>query len=701
MNGRDLPREPTPPAADRTAVQSQRWSWLLVLLAVAVLWRARPLAEVYIGKLVALHGLRTTLLAAVAGVCGFALLTVSLRRWPRLTFLGALAIAVALALLSGHLADLLQAIAILAVTFVFGDATARLVRGREAGQDEELVPTFAAGVVSVGLLVLLLGEVRLLGRPALLLCVSGLFALRLARLAALARRVRRAATSLAELRPASLIDSSWTAFALLALAAIWVGVLSPEVGWDALAYHLPEVRDIVIQGRVEPLHALAPQTFFWRNHENFLAAGFFFGGEGVVRFLHFAVGLGGFAAVLALVRRLQAPAARPLALLSVAAFPFACYQLRSTYVDWPAAFLVAAAAVAFAAAEEDPRSGRLGAFLFAGAITTKLFAVLAAPALALLAWRRQALALRHLPVVALFALAPLLPWLAWSQSRAGFLLAPYAPSFSSLSSRLTGGYFFVRPALPQVRNENPSQVSGRSLRDFSLLPYSLTYHTSRFEEFRDGYGGVFALLILPGVLGWGPRRFAGFVAVALAALLPWYFLHEPAYRYLLPVYPLYAAFAAGGLWRLTGGFEGLAGRLAAACLLAAAFAFPVQLGSSGIEWKVATGLLPQEEALALQLPSYALWDVVRPTDRVLFLGEFDLYHCRCERAYRFGYHPVGDWGLDPVRWRKGLASLGVDYIAYREQRDFAPLLQELRNDLQLAGENRDARLYRVKGRPLH
>ncbi len=690
MNGRDLPREPTPP----TPARSQLWSWLLVLLAVAILWRAEPLIEGYFGKLVTLHGLRATLLAAVAGASGFALLTVSLRLWPRLTLLAALATAAALALISGNLGSLLAASAILAAVFVCGDATARLVRGREAGE-EELVLTFAAGVLSVGLLVFLLGEIRLLGRPALLLCAVGLFVLRREHLRVLARRIGRAVAALAELRPTSLIAAGWIAFTFLVLAAIWVGVLSPEVGWDALAYHLPEVRDLVLRGRVEPLPALAPQTLFWRHHESFLAAGFYFGGEAVVRFLHFAVGIGAFAAVPALVSKLRVPAASSLALLSLSAFPFACYQLRSTYVDWPAAFLVAAAAVAFASAEaEPPRNGRLGAVLFAGAIATKVFALFAAPALALLAWRRHALTLRSLPLIVLLAATPLLPWLAWSESRAGFFLAPYASSFSLLTSRLTGGYFFVSPA--PLTDEGTPQTASRSLRDFALLPYSLTYHTNRFERFRDGYGGVFALLILPGVLGWGPRRFAAFVAAALAVLLPWYLLHEPAYRYLLPVYPLYVAFAAGGLWRLTGGFEGLAGRAAAACLLAAAFALPVQLGSSGIEWKVAAGLLSREEALEIQLPSYPLWRAIRPTDRVLFLGEFDLYHCRCERAYRFGYHPVSDWELDPARWRKGLADLGIDYIAYREQSGLAPLLEGLRSDLQLTGENRDARLYRVK-----
>ncbi len=675
----------------------QACSWILVLLTATVLWHARPLIAGYCAKLIELHGPRVTLLAAAGGALAFFLLSVSLWHWPQPTVLATLMAAVTLASTSGNLGALLIAAAILALTLVAGDAVARLVRGTEADHDEELILTFAVGTVSIGLTVLLLGEARLLVRPALLSGALGLLVLRRSSLRTLGLRVCRAAKAVGELRPSNPTEAGWAAFAVVALMAVWVGVLSPEVSWDGLAYHLPEVRDIVLKGRIAPLAALAPQTLFWRNHESFLAAGFFFGGEPAARLLHFAVGLGGFAAGVALVRRLGEPGARPLMLLSLVAFPFACYQLRATYVDWPAAFLVAASAVAVAAGGGDSRRVRLGVFLFSAAIVVKVTSVFAAPALLLLAWRRQDLALRRFPVLILVALAPLLPWLAWSQSRAGYFLAPYATSGSSLISRLTGGYFFMSPAAME-HESGPSapQAEDRSLRAFTYLPYSLTYHTSRFEGFRDGYGGVLALLILPGALGWGLRRAVWFSAAALGALVPWYLMHDPSYRYLLPLYPLYAAFVAGGLWRLTKGFEGHAGRVAAVCLLAAALAFPVQLGSSGIEWRVATGFLSPREALAAQLPSYPLWHSVGPKDRVVFLGEFDRYHCGCERAYRIEYDPVSRWGLDPALWKAGLAELSVDYVAYRDRENYRQLVDGLSGSLQLIAENRDARLYRVK-----
>src|SRR5262249_38281278 len=161
---------------------------------------------------------------------------------------------------------------------------------------------------------------------------------------------------------------------------------------------------------------------------------FFFGGESVARFLQFAVGFAVFGAALGLARRVGAGGAAPLVVLALVAFPTAMLQLRATYVDWPAAFLVAASAGEGAASRHRPRRLRLASFLFAGAVAVKVFAVVALPALGVLAVRARPRA-RSLAWAAVAALFVLAPWLAWSSRNAGSIAAPYASSPSALVER--------------------------------------------------------------------------------------------------------------------------------------------------------------------------------------------------------------------------------------------------------------------------
>ena len=139
------------------------------------------------------------------------------------------------------------------------------------------------------------------------------------------------------------------------LLATWAGALSPDLSWDGLAYHLPEARDIAVSGRVRPLPDLHPQSLLWRGHDAWLALAFLAGGphaesaERIVQLLQFGTGLFVFGAALSLARRLGVAGASPLIVLALAAFPTAMLQLRSAYVDWPAALVVTAAAAQIAA----------------------------------------------------------------------------------------------------------------------------------------------------------------------------------------------------------------------------------------------------------------------------------------------------------------------------------------------------------------
>jgi hypothetical protein len=672
-----------------TASRSRPASGLLVVFIVLILLRATPLIRNYLEKLLAQHRPSVLALALLGAAAGFAALVFAIRRWPGATLGILAAAALLLVLLSGNSLAFLIASAILALTLLAGDAVSRLLRGREA-REGDLSGVFAAGVVTMGVLPLLLGEIGLLRPVGVAGLAILLLALRRRRVPELARLLLRS-VRLPRGGSPPLLEALWVAAAAILIGAEWVVSLGPDLSWDALAYHLPEALETARAGRVDYLADLAPQTFFWRSHETFLSLGFLFDGERAVRGLHFAVGLGVFAAALALARRLSAGAATPLLLLSLAAFPTADMQLHATYADWPAALLLTAAAAEIAGAREEPGRLRLAGFLFGGALAVKVFVVLGAPALALLLLRRAGWRWRRVLVAAGCALIAILPWVAWSRARSGSVLAPYVRRVSAAAAGLPEEAASAEwPAAPPVRHVT-------SVAGFVELPYDLTFFSSRFEGNGDGYNGVLALALLPGLLGWGGVGFLLFLAAALAVLLPWYLLYDPSVRYLIPVYPLYAIFAVEGLRRLTRDFSGRMGEVAGGALAVAALAFPVQFGSSGYEWKLAIGALSWEQSLIERLPEQRLWRHLRPEDRVVFLAEHDRFHCPAGVAFRSEWYPVNRWGNDPARWRSELTRLRIGYIVARDEAwDRAALVAALRDRLVLVDRSGPAALYRVR-----
>ena len=677
----------TEPGLQRT----RQGSLLVVAAALLLLWRAFPLQRAYVEKLAALHGRSFVPLAAGGAVAVFALLWLGLRRSPRATLTVVAALALAMTALSGNLAAALAAALLCAGLFLFGDRLFRWLSGADAGEGD-LSAVFAAGLAGAGLLVLILSEAARLRASSLVPLVLAVVVLSLRRIPVLARLLRAAARLPRGGAPASL-ETAWLAFVILILLAIWAAVQAPDVSWDALAYHLPEARDIALTGSVRPLEDLSPQSLLWRNHDAMLALGFFTGGERVVRFLQFAAGFAVFPATLALARRIGAGAAGPLVVLALAAFPTAMLQLRAAYVDWPAALLVAASAGQIAVL--PARSGRLriAGFLFGAAVATKVFALFALPALAILIWRSRPrwTAVAAAAVAAMLALAP---WLFWSATNAGSVFAPYARSTGDLVDRFARGSFFTTSPATGTRRAGASPA--HTVAGLVRLPYDLVFHSSRFEANGDGYNGILVLLLLVGLAGWSRRHVLLFVVAALPFVVPWSLLYSPSVRFLFPVYPLYAVFCAEGLSRLTGLFAGAAGLAAGIAVLAAAAAFPVQFGSSGLEAKAAFGRMSREEFLDAGLPSYALWKHVGPSDRVVFLGENDRYHCPAQLAWRSEFLPVSSWGDDPEAWSRGLDSLGATHLLWRrDQRPHGGPIPWLSDRLEMIDSNPSAVLYRI------
>jgi hypothetical protein len=667
-------------------------SGLVVAMAVLILWRAAPLARAYLDKLARLHSPGALLGVCAVAVLFFVLLWLGLWRLPRAAVCAVAALAAAMVVFSGNAAAAASAAILLGATLLVGDLAARLLRGRDA-ESGDLIAAFAAGSVAVGLIILALGEAGGLSRWSLAAVLAVVAAFRFRRVPALGRLTRESLRLPFGTAPRGL-EAAWLALAGLVLLALWAGALGPDVSWDALAYHLPEARDVTLAGRVVPRPELAPQSLLWRNHDTYLSLGFFFGGERVVRLLQFATGTAVFGAALALARRLRMGGAAALVVLALAAFPTAILQMRATYVDWPAALFVTAAAAEFAAGRDEGGRLRLGGFLFGGAIATKIFALFAGPALAILCARARP-GPRRIAAAAACALLALLPWLGWSARRAGSVAAPFASSTGELVERLRSGHYFTTSPASGV--SAPPEPAGARLGRFLRLPYDLVFRSSRFEANGDGYSGAFVLLLLVGLAGWNARGLALFCLAALPFLAPWSLLYLPSIRFLFPVYPLYAVFCAEGLRRLTSGFAGRSGAAAAGAALAVAAAFPVQAGSSGIEWRVAFGEMSREASLDARLPDYSLWKGVRPGDRVLFLGENDRFYCPAGVAWRAEFLPVAAWGRDPGAWRRGLDRLGITHVLHREDRQpDGALIEALDDRLELVERRGEARLYRVR-----
>jgi hypothetical protein len=178
--------------------------------------------------------------------------------------------------------------------------------------------------------------------------------------------------------------------------------------------------------------------------------------------------------------------------------------------------------------------------------------------------------------------------------------------------------------------------------------------------------------------------------------VPWSLLYAPSVRFLFPVYPLFAVYCAEGLSRMTERFAGAAGAAAGIAVLGTAAAFPVQFGSSGLEVKAAFGRISREEVLAAALPGYALWKDVQPSDRVVFFGENDRFHCPAQRAWRSEFLPVSSWGDDPEAWSRGLDALNATHLLWRrDRRPGGGPIPWLSDRLEKVGSNPSAVLYKV------
>lgn len=184
--------------------------------------------------------------------------------------------------------------------------------------------------------------------------------------------------------------------------------------------------------------------------------------------------------------------------------------------------------------------------------------------------------------------------------------------------------------------------------------------------------------------------------------MPWYLLSGaqvffPSIRFLISLYPLYAVFTSVGLARLTEDFRGRWGAAAALSLAALSLAFPAQFFSTPYDVRVALGRISREDALSSYLPAYPLRKEVRPEDRVLFLGEWDHYHCPARYSVADVDLPLA--GGDASGWRNLLRDLEITHVLYREGQRRKPILESFESCAEEIGRHGTAFLYQLRGGP--
>ena len=681
------------PASHPERTRASLASALLIVLSLLILIRAERLISMYLNRLGVALGSGDAAGAVAALVVVFFLVFLGVARAPRITAAAVGLFSLLLIVRSGNALAFVVAAGLLGLTLLAGDAVARLIRGKES-EGGELPILIAAGSVAVGTVLIVLGEARLVNRVSLLIIAAALVGVRRRRIGELARQVAQGARTLTS-GTTRKTEALWITIVVAVLFLGFLGALRPDLSWDAISYHLPQVRDFAVKGRVEPIPNLYPVTYLWHNYDTFLGLGYLAGGDRVVRLLHLGIGLTAFGATALLAKRLGGGAGTPLALLAVATFPSASAQLMETYVDLPAALFLAAAAAELAAGRRESRRALLAGFLFGGAAAAKFFSLLGTVGLAALAIRRR-LSLRRAAAVLLFAAIPVVPWLASNQKHLGFFLAPYADPGKAERHEPSSPTYGPRPDPRRNPTERPLEIA----RLFTI-PYDLAFHLPRFGK-SDGFTGVLALLMLAGAWGWDRKVFFLFCAAAACAVVPWYFasnLGSIAYsnRYLVPVFPLFAAFTAVGLARLTDGFAGRLGGAAAVSAAALAVALPLPFLTGPTDLRIAwKGVSP--DVVLQSLPDYLLWKHVRREDRVLFLGEHDRYHCPARFVVNdVILHQARD--VDPSRWASEWRPLGINVILFRSDwRDAQDLFESLGDCLQPIARRSVAQLYRVDPR---
>lgn len=324
--------------------------------------------------------------------------------------------------------------------------------------------------------------------------------------------------------------------------------LAPPNDYDSLMYHLATPKADIERGYIAPDWTRGiSNVFFPHLTTSLVRISLVLAGEGAAQTSVALLGLAATAAAGLLAAGLGAGNATALwASLLFAAARVVIWEMGSVEVDLP----LAAASGTFLAAylayrkQPDPRLMVLLGVLLGICFNIKyqggLFALACAPIL-LTDWLRRRVTFLALAITGLVALAVFLPHMIENYAATG---NPIFPLYHS--KFYPGGAAFYD-------TYHLTYGVGRGFFDLLAEPWLMS---AAPMQYFDGMvlGSPYLLALLPGVfLGWRRLKFAGaLMSVVVAYYVLWFYVQSHQVRFLTPVLPPLAAFAAigaTGLWQ--------------------------------------------------------------------------------------------------------------------------------------------------------
>lgn len=445
-----------------------------------------------------------------------------------------------------------------------------------------------------------------------------------------------------------------------ALGFALVGALAPEIEYDALWYHLWLPKrwldvgaPVDILGEYVSLYPLSWELLY--------GTAMTVGGAGAAKLLHFVCLplLGGASWLLSrsLFPRTSGMLAAALAVVS----PTMIWEATTAYSDLALALFLTLSihALIRSGSTGNRRWLVLGALMMGAALATKHLALLALAAMTIALVARQLAtkaawrpALRTATLFAVISMAVPGPWYLRAYSASG------NPVFPDLY-----GVFGAQPP----ERWSPTTEDGlrrfksrfgrpRTLKNMALLPWDVSVHSARYG---GTFGPIFLMFIPLAFAGERVPRTARLVAAGAAIYVALWASAISSFqlRFLIPLVPVFAAFASAGIAH--------AGTLAARLHPTLARLVPVPVAlvlflnlppftaaherdrDNGNGWlthvmraapaRVVLGAIPIEAYLRAMVPSYAAWSFIDgtlpPGSRILTFSGGDHLYSAHERLW--------------------------------------------------------------------
>lgn len=440
--------------------------------------------------------------------------------------------------------------------------------------------------------------------------------------------------------PESRARRTWmeTAGGLVLMALLFMAVTrawAPPVRTDALVYHLAVPRAYLDHHGVvnlpDNIYSFFPLLF-----EMVYLFGLTFEVEGLPALLGVgqAVALGvGLAVYGARYLGIRRAWLAPVLFFSVPTF---VEVAASAYVDIALAGFVFFAFYAWDRWRETRRGFWFACLCVfaASAFATKLTAFIVLPLAVLgIAWARRGDASPKRALIELSAFAgTALLWMApWWARNLHYTGNPFVPLFI----QVFGGEHAVNwdPLRAMLMDRYVRLFGmGRSIGDFLLLPWNLTFHSEPHSLRFDGRIGYVHFLLLPAVAGLWKHRNAriGALTLVTAVLIVFWFLYFQYVRFLAPAFTFLSLLLVYGMDRMTDSAATRAGRTGTALwrlLIAAGLLANTALAAQ--DWlkknplAYLAGAESRSEYLSRNLPAYPMYEAmntrVQPGGKVLFI----------------------------------------------------------------------------------